>query len=1086
LEVKQLEDRWLLSTLTALTSFDNTNGANPTGSLIQDSNGNFFGTTLAGGATGQGTIFELAHGSNTISVLASFSDSTGTFPQSGLIADSSGNLFGTTSNGGPNNKGTVFELAHGSSTITVLSSFDGTNGANPVGGLIADNNGNLFGMAELGGANSAGTVFELPHGSNTIIALASFNNTNGADPVGSLTMDSNGNLFGVAGQGGAKSVGTVFELAHGSNVITVLASFDTTNGANPVGTPILDSSGNLFGLANTGGVSGFGTVYELAHGSSAVTALASFNSSTGDFPNGSLIADSSGNLFGVAEQGGASHAGTVFELAQGSGTITVLASFDSTNGSVPIGNLSLDSTGNLFGTAYTGGANGFGTVFELSQRPSISTQPQNISATVGQGASVSIAVAASEGTAPLSYQWQISTDSGASYTNLSDASGVAGATTATLTLSGFATAGSPKYRVIVTDSSNVSISSNPATVTINAAPAITTQPQNASVTVGQTASVSFAIAASSGTTPLGVQWQISTDNGASFTNLTNGNGVSGITTTTLTVSGFSTPGSPEYRALVTDANNVSATSNIATLTIHAAPTIVTQPQSSTVTASQSTPASFTIAVSGGTAPFGVQWQISTDNGVSFTNLSNGSGVAGATSTTLTISGFSGGSPEYRAVVVDANHVSTTSNAAALTINAAPSIISEPQNATATVGQAGSVSFSTAANGGTAPLTVQWQISTDNGANFTNLNNGNGVSGATSTTLTISGFSLAGSPEYRAVVADANHVSATSNVATLAINAAPSITTQPQNATATIGQTPSESFTIAASGGTTPLAVQWQISADHGASFTNLKNGNGVGGATTTTLTISGFTTTGAVEYQAIVTDADNVSATSTAATLTINAAPNPATPNQKWLSQVYADLFNRALDPSGLATWSNLLNQGVSRAQVVADIQHGLEYRTDVVQALYHKLLQRAADASGLDSFTSFLGNGGTAEQVEATIIGSAEYFQLHGGTNASFLSGVYQDVLNRALDAGGAQSWATQLAGGVNRGGVASAILGSLESDRDEVQSLYSEFLHRPADADGLNAFTTALQHGVTNEAATASIVGSDEYFARSQQSSS
>src|SRR5207245_5501517 len=98
--------------------------------LIQDANGNLFGTTNSGGANGEGAVFELAHGSNTITVLASFDNSTGTFPQAGLIEDASGNLFGTTSNAGANGKGTVFELVHGASTITALASFNDVNGAN--------------------------------------------------------------------------------------------------------------------------------------------------------------------------------------------------------------------------------------------------------------------------------------------------------------------------------------------------------------------------------------------------------------------------------------------------------------------------------------------------------------------------------------------------------------------------------------------------------------------------------------------------------------------------------------------------------------------------------------------------------------------------------------------------------------------------------------------------------------------------------------------------------------------------------------------------------------------------------------------
>src|SRR5439155_14080101 len=198
--------------------------------------------------------------------------------------------------------------------------------------------------------------------------------------------------------------------------------------------------------------------------------------------------------------------------------------------------------------------------------------------------------------------------------------------------------------------------------------------------------------------------------------------------------------------------------------------------------------------------------------------------------------------------------------------------------------------------------------------FTNLSNGSGVARATSTTLTVSGFTTAGSPEYRAIVKDANGATATSNAATLTINAAPSIT-QPQNAVATVGQSASESFTIADNGGTTPLVVQWQISTNNGVSFTNLSNGTGVAGATSTTLTVSGFSTAGSREYRAIVTDANNVSATSNAATLTINSVPSPATPNQKWLAQVYADFFNRAVDASGMKTWIDLLNQGGSRAQ---------------------------------------------------------------------------------------------------------------------------------------------------------------------------
>jgi sugar lactone lactonase YvrE len=718
----------------------------------------------------------------------------------------------------------------------------------------------------------------------------------------------------------------------------------------------------------------------------------------------------------------------------------------------------------------------------INAPPSITTQPQNATALTGQSAPESFTIADSGGTGPLSVEWQISTNNGGTFTNLSDGNGITGSTTTTLTVSGFTTAGSPEYRAVVTDANSVTATSNAAILTVKTAPNITTQPANRTATIGQTTSESFSVVVVNGTAPLTYQWQLSTDGGKTFSNLSNGSGASGATTATLSISSSALPASgTKYQVVVTDANGLMATSTAASLTINAPPSITTQPHDATAITGQSAALSFTIADSGGTGPLSVHWQISTDNGGTFTNVTDGSGVAGSTTTTLSISSFAtAGSPEYRAIVTDGNGVTATSNTATLTVLAPPSITTQPQNATATVGQSAALSFTIADGGGTSPLSVQWQISTDNGGTFTNLSDGSGVTGSTTTTLTVSSFVTASSPEYRAIVTDAHGLIATSNAAILTVNAAPSITTQPQNVTATVGQSAALSFTIADSGGTGSLSVQWQISMDNGGTFTNLSDGSGVAGSATTTLTLSSFTTAGSAEYQAVVTDANGVTATSNAATLTVS--DQPRLPNQSWLSQVYADLLHRPLDPSGLATWSSLLNQGVSRTQVVHFIQSSLEYRTDVVEALYSSLLNRPADASGLNAFTALLGKGGTAQQVEAAILGSAEYFQLHGGSNSSFLSAVYQDVFNRALDASGAQTWGLALANGKSRDAVAAAILASMETDVDEVQSLFNEFLHRSTDSSGLNSFTTALQHGVSEEAVIAGIVGSDEYFARAQ----
>ena len=176
---------------------------------MMDSSGNLFGTTENGGAfVDYGTVFELAHGSGTITALASFNGSDGENPEAALIMDSSGNVYGTTYTEAPaSTDGTVFELAKGSGTITTLASFNGTDGARPGG---RPDHGqqrqsvrhNAFGGTGFNGFQTGdGTVFELAKGSGTITTLASFNGTNGASPDCSLMMDSSGNLYGTAGQG---------------------------------------------------------------------------------------------------------------------------------------------------------------------------------------------------------------------------------------------------------------------------------------------------------------------------------------------------------------------------------------------------------------------------------------------------------------------------------------------------------------------------------------------------------------------------------------------------------------------------------------------------------------------------------------------------------------------------------------------------------------------------------------------------------------------------------------------------------------------------------------------------------------------
>ena len=233
------------------------------------------------------------------------------------MADSRGNFFGTTQQGGTSRSGNVFELPAGSHTPVNLASC--TAGI-PEAGVVRDAQDNLFGTTFVGGANSLGSVFELPAGGNTPITLASFNSNNGANPVAGLLANSDGNFFGVAQLGGSsdggQGNGVIFELASGTSPIATVARFNGGNGSNPVGTLIADAQGDLFGTTVFGGAHGGGTVFELPAGRNTPRTLFDFDGANGNRPQAGLVADSNGNLFGTAPAGGPNNNGVLFELVR--------------------------------------------------------------------------------------------------------------------------------------------------------------------------------------------------------------------------------------------------------------------------------------------------------------------------------------------------------------------------------------------------------------------------------------------------------------------------------------------------------------------------------------------------------------------------------------------------------------------------------------------------------------------------------------------------------------------------------------------------------------------------------------------------
>jgi uncharacterized repeat protein (TIGR03803 family) len=428
---------WTETTLYSFT--DGADGANPSDSLTLDSSGAVYGTTQYGGdlncpggdrVYGCGTVFQLTKNSDntwTEAVLYSFTDSDdGGYPLGNVIFDSAGTLYGTTPSGGAGSGGTVFSLTPNASSWNLSTIYNfkrSPDGRGPSAGLIFGKNGQLYGTTLGGGttgcnAEGCGTVFELTQhkpGHWTERVIHRFQNgslSDGTQPAASLLIDQEGHLYGTtayggipysycgAGYGTPESCGTVFQLKAASGgrwIENVIYRFPPgPEGIGPAAGVISDGSGNLYSTTYDGGIgpchgsstpeSGCGTVFELTPNASGGWRQLTLHKFSGIFdgagPEGNLIPDASGNLYGTTSYGGSTQCipyagcgGTVFELSptQHGWKETVLYTFPygRLRGSSPQSGLSMDPNGNLYGTTYYGGGvscqRGCGTVFELSR-----------------------------------------------------------------------------------------------------------------------------------------------------------------------------------------------------------------------------------------------------------------------------------------------------------------------------------------------------------------------------------------------------------------------------------------------------------------------------------------------------------------------------------------------------------------------------------------------------------------------------------------------------------------------------------------------------------------------------------------------
>ena len=798
--------------------------------------GNFYGTTAVGGnknityPNGMGTVFQFMT-NGTLTTLVSLSGTNGASPEAALTLGNDGNFYGTTEAGGIIGEGTVFQVTT-NGTLTTLVSFNGTNGASPAATLTLGNDGNFYGTTKAGGPSGQGTVFQVTT-NGTLTTLVSFNGPNGESPEAALTLGNDGNFYGTTEAGGGSGVGTVFQLTT-NGAFTTLTAFDGGSGWHPNGLT-LGTDGNFYGTTQSGGSSDGGTVFQVTS-NGVLRTLVSFTVSNGggESPIATLTQGGDGNFYGTTLFGGSGDQGTLFQVTT-NGALTTLFTFNAYTGEQPGAPLTIGPDANLYGTTEVGGGSSYwGTVFRLLLPPVILVQPQN--QTNNAGTTVTFAVSATS-LNPIGFQWQ------QDGTNLSDGGNISGSTSNILTITDISDSDTATYSVIVSNA-NFSITNfavltvvDPPVITaqptnmlvppgmnavfapsltgsassfcyqwlfngtniLNATNAVYTIPSvltnnagyyslivtnqagtatssNAALTVvlspqsqtnnaGNTATFT---ATAFSPESLNFQWQ---KNG---TSLINGGKYSGAATSTLIIANVSDTEAAVYSAVVSDATASVTTSN-AVLTVIDAPFITAQPTNVMVLLGANV--AFGATLTGSTSYFNYQWKF------------NGTNILNATNAIYTISSVVTNYAGYYSLTVSNLAGSVTSS------NAILSVVLSPTNRT---NHASSAATFAAIAFSPELLNYQWQ------KNGTNLVNNSNVSGVTNSTLTITNVQDADAAIYSAIVSDAFTSVITSN-ALLTVNDLPYIATQPQSQTVLAGDT--VTFSAAAYGGL-PLVFQW--------------------------------------------------------------------------------------------------------------------------------------------------------------------------------------------------------------------------------------------------------------------------------------
>ncbi len=353
--------------------FDATNGGNPSGSLMQATDGMLYGMTSFGGT--DGVIFQYDPATNIYIKKIDLNGADGSDPRGSLMQASDGMLYGMTRGGGANYYGVIFQYDPATNIYTKKIDLDYSIGAIPEGSLMQATDGMLYGMTQAGGGGGMGmgVLFQYDPAANTYTQKIDLDYPIGTSPHGSLIQATDGKLYGTTGYGGVPGDGVIFQYDPSANTYIKKFNFDgAANGSQPWGSLMQASDGMLYGMTHMGGGGSAGVIFQYNPSADTYTKKIDFLSpADGGTPYGSLMQASDGKLYGMTNKGGANVAGVIFQYDSGTNTYTKKVDLSTANGSTPFGSLMQATDGKLYGMTNKGGANDVGVIFQYDPATNI-------------------------------------------------------------------------------------------------------------------------------------------------------------------------------------------------------------------------------------------------------------------------------------------------------------------------------------------------------------------------------------------------------------------------------------------------------------------------------------------------------------------------------------------------------------------------------------------------------------------------------------------------------------------------------------------------------------------------------------------